>query len=284
MRNHERFATTPAQTSSTRLDVVFGSCMRFALMLGIIIMHAHPCRANLSITAVKTGKTILTVLDAAANLDQLFGLDLGGGEQDKMELTMSATATNVDIALVGGAILKDFDEVFRMTAQVQVPLPGGGTATANAWEVILAVNLDNGAINDGMSINGSIKHLVGPHAGDALQGPPLPFNLVVDADNATGGKVSATVASFMLAHPSIDHQDLFKGSSLTATVSSSLFVDDITGYTFSAGAMHVVPEPSTFILVATGLVTTAVSAWRRKKVVFTSDQSMDSTYLRPETR
>ena len=161
--------------------------------------------------------------------------------------------------MIGTAINSDFNDTFTGTATDTVMLAGGGMATASLWTYQLALNLENGAINDSMAIDGFVKHAIGPHPGDDVNGPQLTFNLAVDADKAVstpgGQQVSASNASKSLPHTGIGHSDTLTSANLTATVVTSFpgFVDDINGFTFQTMAVHT-PEPSMVLLISIGCV------------------------------
>lgn len=233
-------------------------CLAFALLfLGGFPQSSHAEYLQL---ISKLGKPVLIALGTTADLVTLFGLDVGG-DPPKMDLRVSADATNFSLTLTGGGITKDFNDIFTGTAYTSVDLPGGGTAEAAAWTFSLDVNLDAGTINDAISINGNVTHVIGPHLGDSLNGPQLTFNTLANADNAVDNLVTSTspVKSGLHFGPA-QHLDILRdpttepwvGAKLTATVSSTAFFDDITGYTFQTGAIHV-PEPTSTALFILGL-------------------------------
>jgi hypothetical protein len=218
-----------------------------ALVIVFSSVSSNSCEAALELTLQKRGITKPGALGVALNLISLFGLDFGSQAANKMDLTVTATPTNVDFTLVGGAIEQDFDDILVINGSREVTLPDGNTAIQSLWKGQFALNLNAGQLSDDMSINGFIQHTHAPHATDQNFGPQLTFNTVVDADNEVNGFVHSKVASYSKLHPDF-HYDVFKGAELTATVTGSVF-EDITGYTFSSGAYHV-PEPASCTLVA----------------------------------
>lgn len=155
------------------------------------------------------------------------------------QLRVQATETTFDLSLIGG----DFDSnnlnvPFSGTASGIFDIGNNNQAILPFWKYQFLVNEDAGVINDVLSINGSLQHVYQPHPpADTAPGPIMPFNLIVDADNAVGGKVSDTDAVGPLQHPTGKHTDSMNAK-LTATVTSTGPFDDITGYTFTLEGRH----------------------------------------------
>jgi hypothetical protein len=227
--------------------------------IAAVTLLAAPAAATpmLSVSSVLSGAS--AVISGASDLVSLLGL--GSSAPTKLMFDFSATQTSVSLSLIGTAINSDFNDTFTGTATDTVTLASGGTATVGLWTYQLALNLENGAINDSMAINGFVKHAIGPHPGDDVNGPQLTFNLTVDADKAVatpaGQEVSASDAPKSLPHPGLTpaHSDILASAGLTATVVTSFpgFIDDINGFTFQTMAVHT-PEPTMAFLIAIGCV------------------------------
>ena len=141
-----------------------------------------------------------------------------------------------------------------------------GTA---CWNWDLTVNEQSETINDKVSFNGQVTHVCRPsgHANDAAAGPMFRFGYTVDADDAVSepgrGFVATAGQSDEEPHPS-DHWDAMR-STAEATVTSTLFFDDITGYTMAMDVIHT-PEPSALTLAAVGLAAVGVVGVRRRRL------------------
>ena len=124
-----------------------------------------------------------------------------------------------------------------------------------------------------------VQHKIGPDKGEASDGPILPFELSVDTKGTSGSPITATSPFKMGLHPGPEkHNDFLQvatnlsvGAELTATVDRGFISDSITGFTFVTEAEHVAPEPSTAIMLLTGLC--LLFLWQRKRVLDVSAHS-----------
>jgi len=104
-------------------------------------------------------------------------------------------------------------------------------------------------------VNGDLMHEIGPHASDAVQGPPLGFNLRVNADDATGGVVVDTDPILDMLHP-VKHTDELFLARLRASTDTGIAVDEIADWDLTLRAIHI-PEPSTLAMLLGGALVLA---------------------------
>ncbi|WP_158295564.1 PEP-CTERM sorting domain-containing protein [Crenalkalicoccus roseus] len=169
------------------------------------------------------------------------------------KLQVQATETTFSLSLTGNDFDSDSLNVpFSGTARGTFQ-DGQNTFSADLWAYDFKVSEDAGFINDVLSINGTLTHLYRPHPEDIAAGPPLAFNLIVDADQTSGGTFS-TSSNAAGTHPA-RHTDQMSAT-LSGTVTSTLFFDDITGYTFVLTGVHnpvQIPEPGALGVLGFGL-------------------------------
>ncbi len=134
------------------------------------------------------------------------------------------------------------------------------------WAASFNISQDSGFINDVLSINGTFQHKVSPPGhNDNPFGGIFNWNFVLDADDAVGMPLLVSDSKHgEIDHGPFDHIDTFDAA-FTATVTSTLGFDDITGWTFTLQANHVVPEPSTLLLFSAGALGLLGYHWRRRK-------------------
>ena len=129
--------------------------------------------------------------------------------------------------------------------------------------------------NDHILFEGTLQHFGKfstndfPHEGDDLKGPLLPFSIDLSAGDKQPALIGQLSHAFDAAtgdHPSIGHTDALLGIMQARVVSPSIFFDEIEGsYTGTLVASHVIPEPGTLALFASGIVGLISARWRRKK-------------------
>ena len=161
-------------------------------------------------------------------------------------------------------------------------------ATGDYWKVRTDLTLNPATFiifdpNDEITMKGFVQHFGKlsaegiPHAGDSASGPRIDYNMRINACNKTAvqnpfGFTTFAVADSFAAtevHPRINHEDVVLGG-LAANVKPDTniqfsFFDDIEGFwTGGVSGQHVVPEPSTLILLGSGMV--GVFLRRRKRV------------------
>jgi len=209
-----------------------------------ILLLPQPAAANPG-AALNIIGSICSIAGAAVSAYQLSSCNNSlSGNIAKSTLSYSGDRFRFSLGFAGG----DFDSD---SSYILSGIFGDGVLGANNvfavtepwWSWQISVTEDAGFVNDVLSINGFIKHvLADPHKNvDVAAAPPLNFNLIVDADDAVNGKVSASAPFKRVDHPSNvtpSHTDDLVSAVLTATVTSTLFVDDITGYTFTSQAVH----------------------------------------------
>jgi hypothetical protein len=113
------------------------------------------------------------------------------------------------------------------------------------WKVDVNISEDAGWINDVLSINGTARHFIGPHA----EGPNINifnFNFTVDADKYPTGPSTAPPQNIAVAH--VSHADDFTAN-LSFTTTTTGNIDDITGYTFTLTGKHIIPTGGTVELL-----------------------------------
>jgi len=128
--------------------------------------------------------------------------------------------------------------------------------------------------NDEISLDGFIQHFGKlsadgiPHPGDDAAGPKINYDMVINAGNKMPVQNLFGFTSFAVAdhfgavevHPSRGHEDVVLGA-MAANVEPDTnaqisFFDEIDGFWIGAinGNHHVIPEPSTFLLLGSGMV------------------------------
>jgi len=108
---------------------------------------------------------------------------------------------------------------------------------------------------DSVLITGAFQHLIGPHP---PEGPGQVFNFRFLFD-ASGGGGARTITQ-ELDHPNLGHIDAFQATVAWTTNPARRLVKD---YGLVVAATHVIPEPSTSILLSTGALC-ILAHWRRK--------------------
>ena len=127
------------------------------------------------------------------------------GNVAKSTLSYNGDRFRFSLGFAGGDF--DSDQAYLLSG-----IFGDGVLGANGvfavtepwWSWQISVNEDAGVVNDVLSINGFITHVLpDPHVGvDVAAAPPLNFNLIVDADDAVSGKVSDSEPLKTVSHPS----------------------------------------------------------------------------------
>lgn len=160
-------------------------------------------------------------------------------------------------------------------------------ATGDYWRVRadLTLNPSTAVIfdpNDEIAMNGFVQHFGKlstdgiPHPGDNASGPVINYDMLINAGNKKAvqnpfGFTSFAVADTFAArevHPRVVHEDVVLGA-LAANVRPDTnaqisFFDEIEGFWIGGvSGNHVIPEPSTVILLGSGLV--GVFLRRRKR-------------------
>jgi hypothetical protein len=181
--------------------------------------------------------------------------------------------STIYICVVGGIILSSkpvsairvhfFDSEkfsrFSITETGFANLVTGASTPPAYWKGLINVIQNRGPTNDVLTVSGIYQHISIPsHPEDNSVGKVFNFNLVLDADNATGNEISAEKILF-LGHFPGNHSDLFEAK-LTANVSDILGFNRITNWNFTLSAEHrsepvpePVPEPLTMFGAAAAL-------------------------------
>ena len=145
------------------------------------------------------------------------------------------------------------------------------TLTFNPATAIIVDPNDELTLSGFVIHNGTLSAPNIPHEGDDASGPQLDYSVTVNAGNkapfdifgpAVGNGV--TVAG---EHPHTGHVDLARAALFGRVTSSSFlgvdFIDDITRWDGAVVGAHVVPEPSTMVLLGCGLL--GMAGWRRRR-------------------
>ena len=241
------------------------------LMTIVFLITIHPAAAMAVsfVTVLEGGAAIATIIGGVVNLSNLFG----SSAPNPLMAQIASTPLSFDMVIVGGAINNSLDRTVTIQGGEILPvsLPGGGSTTQNVpyWETLLHLDLVNGAINDRMSIYGSVQHVIAPHPGEAPKGPPLPFNLTLSADTNVSGPQSRTVTALAVdmqhnleTGQVSGHDDILRPVTIAANIDRGVFLDDITGFNIEVHAIHT-PEPSTLVFVVTGLACFLVMFYAR---------------------
>lgn len=202
---------------------------------------------------------ILKTIGLVADLATLFGLADDDSGSDSITIRASGDATHFDLRIRGTAV--DDTTTTKLTGMLfgQTALPGGGTGVVNLWSFNLDMRFlsvqDRLIFNEEVLVNGDLMHEIGPHASDAVQGPPLGFNLRVNADDAKGGVVVDTDPILDMLHP-IKHTDELSLARLRASTDTGITVDEIADWDLTLRAIHI-PEPSTLAMLLGGVLVLA---------------------------
>jgi hypothetical protein len=132
------------------------------------------------------------------------------------------------------------------------------------WRVDLTVTEDSDA-NDELDISGTLRHII---SHDVAEGQGLLFQINwphINAGNFAGG-AQTVAANILPANPQAhaSHQDLITTASVTFTVDTGVFFNDIDNFTVRIAAQHI-PEPSSMALLAAGLAGLGLIRRRRAR-------------------
>ena len=165
------------------------------------------------------------------------------------------TPTTFVFTITGG----DFDSNGTLVAAV------GG----DFWAGTVSISEDAGFINDALTVGGNFRHIIEPHEMNrASTAQSFVWDFVMDADNLTEdandtlrGTDSRAGSRLHLDSP---HSDNFTASILVRGINTGNF-DDITFHNTEITGTHV-PEPTTLILLGTGLAGVGFKTRKRLKL------------------
>lgn len=239
-----------------------------AFLLGSETSHALTFQA-----AGKAALTFAGALDAGLSF-----YDHLGGESDDNPLyydsesgptiTVTATATTFDLVIHQANDITEFVDDHNVTISGDVTGPifdDDGTLISEKsrlWEVSLTFEASLGLLSTSLDVFGFVKHAHAPHPreGERPHGPPLDFHLTVNNGTSTATAPQKNETHAESAHR---HKDRLTRAELSAACCS--WVDgSMDHFTLNVSAVHAIPEPSTYALLATGLGVVAFSARRKR--------------------
>jgi len=207
---------------------------------------------------------VLKTIGLTADLITLFGLSDNDAGSDSITIRASGDETTYDLRIRGTDLDDTVTHKLTGTLFGQASLAGGGTAKVDLWSFSIDLQLksvqDSLIVNEEIIANGDVRHEIGPHAGDAQQGPPLGFNLRVNADDEVNQVVVDDDPGKPMKHPA-SHWDTLSTAQLRASTDVFLFQDQIVDWDITLHAGHV-PEPGTWALFGAGV---AIVCWRRRR-------------------
>ena len=206
---------------------------------------------------------VLKTVGLTADLITLFGLSDNAAGSDSITIRASGDETTYDLRIRGTDLDDTATHKLSGTLFGQASLASGGTAKVDLWSFNIDLQLksvqDSLIVNEEIIANGDVRHEIGPHPGEAQQGPPLGFNLRVNADNEVNQVVQDDDPSEPMKHAAA-HTDTLSTARLRASTDVFLFQDQIVDWDITLHAAHAVPEPGTWVLFGAGA---ALIGWRR---------------------
>ncbi|MDB9421795.1 PEP-CTERM sorting domain-containing protein [Microcystis aeruginosa CS-563/04] len=274
----------------------FKNLISFGTTLAILSVSLAPKSANaVAIAGVNlTVNGIVKAIGLTADLVTLYGLSGSNAGSNSIVTTFSGDEYDFSLLIRGTDIKSTVNTPITGQAFGIKNLVGGGTANVPLWSFDVTLQFvsynDSFVFNDTLTVNGNVRHEIGPDPGDAVQGPPLPFLLKIDADNEVNNKVKETLNPLPKdPHPgTAKHTDELTDATLQGLTSSTLNFDSIDSWNFIVKANHsctatqgnsplslqnsefigcpIVPEPSSVLsLLALGTLGAASTLKRKLK-------------------
>lgn len=217
------------------------------------VMAASLTGVNLTVNGV------LKTIELTADLVTIFGLADNDSGSNSIVVRFSGDEDNFSLR-VRGTDLND-TATTRISGEAfgQTQLANGGVGQVRLWSFdmdfqFFSVNDNLFTPNEEIRVNGDIRHEVGPHSGDAPQGPPLGFRLKINADDAVNQVVRNSFPSVTGLHPgTAKHSDKLTRAQLVGTTNALLVQDQIINWDLTLEASHAVPEPITIATAVTAL-------------------------------
>jgi hypothetical protein len=209
------------------------------------VMAASLTGVNLTVNGV------LKTIELGADLVTIYGLADNDSGSNSIVVRFSGDEDNFSLRVRGTEL--DDTTTTRISGEAfgQRQLANGGVGQVRLWSFdmdfqFFSVNDSLVNPNEEIRVNGDIRHEVGPHSGDAAQGPPLGFRLKINADDAVNQVVKNSFPSVSQLHPgTAKHSDKLTRAQLVGTTNALLFQDQIINWDLTLEASHAVPEPIT---------------------------------------
>ena len=262
------------------------------ILLPLLLLMPPPAYAN-PVTALEiaigTLKLAGALTTATKTLVDIFGGDVSKNNdnplysigQSSPSLTISATEETFDLLLKQTNDVSEFEDDFSavLSGVTQVPTDRGPT-DAWMWKITMEADINTLAFpqpNTELDAQGFVAHLNIPkdHINETSPAPGLNYDLSV-SKTATGFSQTFTqsiltdMATNQTLHPLGSHSDVLNPAELTAECCST-FQGNIDFFNVHLHAVHA-PEPSTFLLLATGVIGLAGAgkSWRNRRRVDTT--------------
>lgn len=207
-----------------------------------LFQTANAATFPLILEYITNGKTIIDGLESIIKLTD----SSGETPNDKIKVSFNETISQLRLSVTGGNIAH--------SVGYQIDLNGV------FWKGNLRIQETSGPFTeDVVTVGGSLLHILGPHADDALGGT-LNIENTQFGDDSRLTKIRNTTEHF-----SNQHYDSWKGQLSGNLIKGSVFgeKDEISNYTFAMDGNHV-PIPAAVWLFGSGLVSLGFLTRKKK--------------------